>query len=107
MAQDKLEVQKDLKKIKPAIAVILAATDTSPAMTESIRALNATKAEAISYGRGGLAPCFTSIAAIKKAAADAQGVPAARFDAGEGFADLMNIRGGGISAWDIVQEIEI
>lgn len=73
LAQDKLEVQKDLKMLKPSIVQILAASEVPMAVTESVRALNATKAEAIAYGRGGLVPCFRDIAAIRKAAADAQG----------------------------------
>lgn len=74
LAQDKVEVQKDLRMIKPAISQILSTSDLPPAVTESVRALNSSKAEAIAYGRAGLIPCFRDIAAIRKAAADAQGI---------------------------------
>lgn len=73
VSQDKLEIQKDLKKVKPAINSISAASDASPAVLDAVRALNSTRAEAMAYGKAGVGSCgFADLRALKKASSDAQ-----------------------------------
>lgn len=96
VAQDKLEVQRDLKKVKPAIAAIQRATDAPPAVLDTVRALNSTRAAAMAYGKAGVGTCSVGdLRALRKASNEAQAGAPARL-----AADMVG-SGSGESIWQM------